>query len=440
MASLLEKITGSPERNSLESRLYNALTFFTPFAALFVIPIAFMLKLSLYHIGSVLIICAAGFYSYYLSRIKKRKSNLFVILTGTVLLSVIWITGYGSVGYVFLFFQFVLIFSLLVLKNGPRLFFFCFLPVVVILLLGAEYYGLTVPMSYPTAEKRVADFAINFLVWFFFTGLIIKVIVDNFRAERALLDEDLAVAQKLQHRLLPRHVPRVPGYTLHFCYIPMEKVGGDFYDCNVTEEQIELMIADVSGHGLPGAFLAAVTKMAFDYERGEGPLPVVLERTNRAVLASTVNSNFVTVFACSIDRKTSLMHCSSAGHLPVIVLGKNKREIRFIKPKGKPLGWFDDPGIEEEQVQLEPGDRLILYTDGITECRNSKGKIFGSGAFKDFIIRNSGLSAGLFCRNLIECLSSYSGAEFFDDDITIIVLDVEERIEEGATFTEPSPS
>ena len=424
MIPFLEKITGSHERVSLESRIYNALTFFTPFAALFVIPLAFMLKLSAYHVASILMICVAGFYCYYLSRFKKTKSNLFLIIFGLTLLSVIWISGYGSVGYAFLFYQFILIFSQLVLEKKLRVIFFHFIAVLIVILLLMEYSGFIVPMRYNSEKERSIDFLINFLVWFIFTGIIIRVIIDNFRKERELLDDDLAVAQQLQLRLLPESIPQIPGYSIYTCYLPMHKVGGDFYDCRVDDDTIEMMIADVSGHGLPGAFLAAITKMSFDYERGKGSTSSILTRTNRAVLASTVNSNFVTMFFCSIDRKTSVMRCCSAGHFPAVIYNKAGGDMQLIKPRGKPLGWLDDPGIEEIEVQLSPGDRLVLYTDGIPECCNAKGKLFGGGAFRDYIMTNTDKTPELFCENLIKTLKKFSDADFFDDDISLIVFDV----------------
>jgi hypothetical protein len=295
MKPLLEKIVGDPGRTTLESRIYNALTFFTLLAAVFVMPLVFIIELSVYHIVSVLLICSLGCRLYYLSRFKKVKKELFLIVAGLGLLTVIWITGYGSKGYVFLFYQFLMLYSLLVLEKKSRVFFFLFIPVMVLSLTAVELSGLFVPKQYTSDAKRNAEFIINVAAWFVFTGFIIKIIIDNFRIERQRLDYELAVAQKLQMRLLPQSVPEIPGYLMHALYLPTEKVGGDFYDCSASDSIIDMLIADVSGHGLPGAFLSSITKMAFQYERVGRTPSDVLSRVNTAVLGATADGNFITV-------------------------------------------------------------------------------------------------------------------------------------------------
>ena len=424
MKPLLAQIVGDPGRTTLESRIYNALTFFTLLAAVFVLPLVFIIELSKYHIASVLLICTLGCYLYYQSRFKKVKRELFLIVTGLGLLTVIWVTGYGSNGYVFLFYQFLMLYSLLVLEKKSRVFFFLLIPVMVLSLTAVELSGLFVPKQYTSDVKRNADFIINVAAWFVFTGLIIKIIIDNFRIERQRLDYELAVAQKLQMRLLPRALPEIPGYSMHALYHPMEKVGGDFYDCSVLDGRIDILIADVSGHGLPGAFLSSITKMAFQYERPGRTPSGVLSRVNAAVLGATVDSNFITAFYCSIDRATNVMRCASAGHFPALIRRGGGGAVEAVKPRGKPLGLFDDPGIEEMEIKLYPGDRLILYTDGITECCNDRGEMFGIGAFTGFIAASAGSRPDEFAGKLMDKLRDHSGADFFEDDITLVVFDV----------------
>lgn len=424
MKTILEIIIGEPSRNSLESRIYNALTFFTPLATVFVIPLIFILDLSLYHIASVLLICSLGFYLYYKSRFRKGRSELFLIVTGMALLTVIWVTGYGSVGYVFLFYQFLMLYSLLVLENKSRTLFFFIIPAAVLALSTAEYFGITVPKRYSSESERIVDFLINFSVWFIFIGLIIKVIIDNFRMERQRLEDELRVAQKLQLRLLPQAIPPIPGFSLHARYLPMEKVGGDFYDYRVGERFIDILIADVSGHGMPGAFLSTITKMAFEYERYRVTPADILARVNTAVLGATVDSNFVTVFHCIIDRATRIMRCASAGHFPALLYRRGSGIVEQIKPRGKPLGLIEDISMEEIEVQLLDGDRLVLYTDGITECCNSRGTLFGTNAFIDAIVAGAGKTAEAFSSDVIGQLADFSGADFFEDDITLVVFDV----------------
>jgi len=255
-------------------------------------------------------------------------------------------------------------------------------------------------------------------------NIIIKIIIDNFRVERRRLDNKLAMAQRLQARLLPAVLPDMPGYEAHALYLPMEKVGGDFYDCRVSDGSIDILIADVSGHGLPGAFLSSITKMAFEYERAGRTPADVLSRVNRAVLRATVDGNFITAFYCSIDRATNIMRCASAGHLPALLFRRGDGAVEPVKPRGKPLGLVDDPGIAELEVRLFPGDRLVLCTDGITECSNARGEMFGTDAFTDLVAAGAKSDPAECARMLIERLRGFSGADFFEDDITLVILDV----------------
>ena len=154
MKEILNKIVGDPGRSTLESRIYNALTFFTPLATVFIFPLIFIIDLSILHILSMLLICSLGFYLYYLSRFRKVTAELFLIISGLVLLSIIWISGYGTIGYAFLFYQFLMLYSLLVLEKKIRIFFFLFIPAIVIALALIEFAGITTPKQYSSGGNR----------------------------------------------------------------------------------------------------------------------------------------------------------------------------------------------------------------------------------------------------------------------------------------------
>jgi len=425
MRTILSSIIGHPSRSTLENRIYNALTFFTPLATVFVMPLMFILEWSAYHIASVLVICSVGFYLYFLSRFRKVRSEPVLYVMGFALLVVIWITGYGAIGYVFLFYQFLILYSLLVFKRRVRILLFLLVPAAIIALVSLEYIGITAPRHYHSTDERTVDFVINFLVWFLFTGFIIKVIIDNYRMERQRIQDELLVAQKLQRRLLPQQVPDIPGFSLHALYLPMELVGGDFYDFCVSDETIDILIADVSGHGMPGAFLASITKMAFEYERSrEGP-GAVLAGMNAAVRGATVDCNFVTASLCSIDRATKTMRCASAGHVPTLVYRRSSGVVEPVKPRGCPLGLFDDLEVEQAEVRLCPGDRVVLFTDGIVEGFSDQGAMFGMEAFVTAIADGATQTPRAFVDGLIETLRKFSGGDFFEDDITLVVIDVQ---------------
>lgn len=239
------------------------------------------------------------------------------------------------------------------------------------------------------------------------------------------IEKELETARLLQRRLLPQSLPEIPGYQSAVRYIPMDKVGGDFYDMRFHDNTIELFIADVSGHGLPGAFLATVTKMALDtVDNGLSPA-AVLREINSVILNATVNYNYVTAFHAVIDITTRRMTYSSAGHFPPLVYRAKNDSFHELKTKGNPLGWFDAPMLNETSIDLESGDRILLYTDGIIESMNSDKEEYADNRFMDFIRSHSDLSPDEFQEALITDLHQFTGEESFDDDVCIITVDVE---------------
>ncbi|MCP4135125.1 MAG: SpoIIE family protein phosphatase, partial [bacterium] len=244
-------------------------------------------------------------------------------------------------------------------------------------------------------------------------------------AERnRVIEDELAVARLLQQKLMPAHLPEISGYRAAVQYIPMDAVGGDFYDFKTNEDSIELFIADVSGHGLPGAFLSMITKMAFENIRERSSTKNVLYQINDVICRYTVQNNFVTAFYCIINRDTNVMKFSSAGHFPQFIYRESNNTFYDLNTKGRPLGWFSDLQLEEKEISLKADDRVILYTDGITESENPGNKLFGIGSFKDFVQESRAHSPEEFTHAIIAHLKEYSEKEEFDDDLCLIVFDV----------------
>ncbi len=240
----------------------------------------------------------------------------------------------------------------------------------------------------------------------------------------AEIEQEMEVARQLQQRLLPEQINELPGYNYHALYIPMDKVGGDFYDYTLRDQFIDLFIADVSGHGLPGAFLAMMTKMSLESVTERKSTSSILSQINDVICRSTVNSNHVTAFLGRIDTKTNIIKFSNAGHLPPIVFRMSSGEFFELNAKGMPLGWFREYKIEEKEFQLLSGDRLILFTDGITECIDMDENMFGEDSFREFISANRNFRAENFCENLLGHLFEFSGKKTFEDDLTLVVFDV----------------
>jgi len=238
------------------------------------------------------------------------------------------------------------------------------------------------------------------------------------------IEAELEVARLLQERLLPSSMPEISGYHEHAIYIPMDKIGGDFYDIENRDGFLNLFIADVSGHGLPGAFLATVTKIALENITARTSSNKVLYLLNNVILRHTVQCNFVTAFFSMIDINTNIMRYASAGHAPPILYRKKNDEFIKLAARGTPLGWFNDIRIEENTIQLESGDRVIFYTDGITECNNLSTGMYEEERFMKIIKKYSLSTSQVFSNELMKELEIYNGSNSFEDDITMVVLDV----------------
>ncbi len=147
---------------------------------------------------------------------------------------------------------------------------------------------------------------------------------------------------------------------------------------------VDLFIADVSGHGLPGAFLAMMTKVALESVQSRESTGAVLSIVNDVICRATVNNNYVTAFLCAIDTRTKMLKFSNAGHFPPLVYRPSSGEFMELSAKGTPLGWFRNIIIEEKEIGLVPGDRLVLFTDGITECMNPRRRAVRRRPFQGF--------------------------------------------------------
>ncbi|TAL31373.1 MAG: PAS domain S-box protein [Spirochaetes bacterium] len=239
------------------------------------------------------------------------------------------------------------------------------------------------------------------------------------------IEYELDMARLILERLLPSQVPLVPGIRTHAVCMPMDKVGGDFYDLYEQDGRLYFFIADVSGHGLHGAFLSLIAKMALDGAREKSAPPLALAAVNRAVYRSTVNSNFVTAFYGVLDVASRRVRYSCAGHPAQILHRRSTEEFIELKTKGMPLGWFPSVRLEEAEVTLRAGDRLLIFTDGITECLSEAKELFGEERLMDCMRRGAGDKADYFSGRLVKELASFRGSDRFNDDLSFIVIDAE---------------
>ena len=252
----------------------------------------------------------------------------------------------------------------------------------------------------------------------------------------ALQDRELEIASSIQRKLLPREIPHMTGTKL----IPIQRqanlVGGDWYDFEMTDGSLSLAVGDASGKGIAAALMATVALSALRAERGLGSSPgKVVARANQALLEATEDDSFTTLIYVTLDLVTGEARCLNMGHLsPYLVrrAADGTTSGTYLEgPRNRALGWFEDPGLEEMQILMEPGDRLALFTDGFLEAKGPDDELFGEDRLGETLTRLGAADAGEVGDEVIREVERFAAGKL-EDDLTMLILDFEGARSEAA--------
>ena len=240
------------------------------------------------------------------------------------------------------------------------------------------------------------------------------------------IQRELEIARRIQNAILPETLPALPGLDIQVAYRPMDSVGGDFYDYHIVDDnRIGILIADVSGHSIPAALIASMIKIAFYMQSGLADAPDRLMQSIHNTLFDKCESHFITASYSFIDRRRGKLLNANAGHHPCLIHQRSRDRILSVKGKGRIIGLLPSSGYELTETDIAPGDRVVLFTDCILECRTTSGALFGEENFMALVRECAGMSPADFVRHVPDHLSRWSGNEgLFEDDMTIIVVDV----------------
>jgi sigma-B regulation protein RsbU (phosphoserine phosphatase) len=245
------------------------------------------------------------------------------------------------------------------------------------------------------------------------------------------INTELEMARQIQLSILPSNTPKIAGMEIVARYIPMTSVAGDFYDFIVVDtNHIGILIADVSGHGLPAALIASMLQVALTAQVRHASEPgKVLAGLNHA-LCGKFQHNFVTAAYVYVDLEKNVMTYGGAGHPPVLLCRKSNGRASQLLENGLVLGQFEEATYDSLQVPIEAGDRFVLYTDGILETSNPSDEEFGTERFMRFMETRKTLAAAPFSDALMLELARWleqPPGEGHKDDISLLTVDFTAR-------------
>lgn len=245
--------------------------------------------------------------------------------------------------------------------------------------------------------------------------------------EFVMIKHEIRLAHEIHSSVVVQDIPRIKNMDIAYAYIPTREMGGDFYDViKIDEDKTGIMIADVTGHGIPAALVCAMLKMAFANNKEYAQHPAVLLTKLNKDLSNNIKENYITAAYALIDTKNKTVTVSSAGHWSPLLIKKHG-SIFNNWVKGFPIGWIEDGTYEETTTTYSTGDKFLLYTDGIIEARNTDNKIFGFERLTDYINTNYLTNPQAFINGLINTLYTWgemNQSESFHDDVTIILAEL----------------
>jgi len=248
--------------------------------------------------------------------------------------------------------------------------------------------------------------------------------------EQERLQKEMQVAQEIQQSLLPKEMPIAEGFEIGTLYRAAKEVGGDYYDFVwVDDDTLGIVVADVSGKGVPGSLVMTMIRTALRMEaRGNKSASDVVARMNSFVTDDMKKGMFVTIFYVVLDSRHRVISYASAGHNPMILYRGDSDETYFLNPKGFPVGIdlgdrsLFEKSIGSESIKLKQSDMLVIYTDGITEAMNKDGRLFGEERLLRTIKKYGNLPPQEFAKTLDEEVASFTGGEPQNDDITLVAI------------------
>ncbi len=241
--------------------------------------------------------------------------------------------------------------------------------------------------------------------------------------QKQKMEEELNVARTIQQSLLPSQLPSAGWFRACGSSVPSHQVGGDYYDVvEVDESCWATVVADVSGKGVSSALLASLLQGAFlTTSQSSEVMARRVERINRFLNERTQGSKYATVFYCLLDRSGRL-HYINGGHCAPILISQSGR-YEYLEATSMPVGMLPEAEFQVEEKQLSPGDRIVIYTDGVTEAQNPRGEFFSRKQLREIVVAHAGNDCAALHDAVLRTLKNFISDAPQADDITLVVVE-----------------
>jgi sigma-B regulation protein RsbU (phosphoserine phosphatase) len=242
------------------------------------------------------------------------------------------------------------------------------------------------------------------------------------------INKELEIARQIQSSTLPQSVPVLPGLEIAVRYAPMSAVAGDFYDfISVDAKHVGILVADVTGHGVPAALIASMLKVAFTGQAEHASDPARVMTGLNQVLCGKFEEHFVTAAYLFVDLERRVLRYSAAAHPPLLMGSRTTGDAKEIEENGLMLGMIPEAAYTSVEIPIRAADRCLLYTDGLFEAHNAAQQEYGKTRCKEFLSAHRDLDATEFASALLVDIAKFSGQDSAgaqEDDITLVVLDI----------------
>jgi phosphoserine phosphatase RsbU/P len=252
--------------------------------------------------------------------------------------------------------------------------------------------------------------------------------IEEGRARRQRIEHEereLQEALRIQRKLLPATMPQIEGLEIATSWQPASGVGGDCFDAvQFSPTRLGVSIADVVGKGIPAALLMSNLQATVRAFASDAALPSELcQQVNHVLCGNIAEGRFISFFYCLVDTEVGTLTYANAGHHPPILV-RATGDVERLEAGGAVLGVFPDRTYEQSHTAIRTGDRLVLFTDGITEAQNDSDEQFGEERLEAMVTRNRACSAPALQARLSEAVAAFAGGHF-QDDATLIVIAME---------------